>query len=224
MKISELIFKNLAVSVIFFLILFISAGSINYRQGWIYVSINLILLLLTFLNSMHDKELIQERLAPGKGIKRWDKMILGVSSLIYIFMLVIAGLDSGRYNASPSLPWGINIIGIVLMLFGHNIFLTAKKQNKFFSSVVRIQTERGHTVCDTGLYKIVRHPGYFGMMISTIGFPFLLSSLWSVIPVMISILLLIIRTHLEDKTLINELDGYKEYIQKTKYRLIPMIW
>lgn len=224
MKTIQLISKGLAVSLFFFIVLFICAGRINYWQGWLYVLMNLFMTLMTVLASMGNTELINERLKPGEGTKKWDKFLLSISALIYLIMISISGLDSGRFHWSPNLHWGLYIIAIILTLFGHSLFLIAKRQNKFFSSVVRIQTERGHTVCDTGLYKIIRHPGYFGMIISTLGFPFLLGSLWSIIPVILSISILVIRTYLEDKTLINELTGYQEYTRKTPYKLIPKIW
>jgi protein-S-isoprenylcysteine O-methyltransferase Ste14 len=224
MKTIQIILKTLAVSLFFFLALFISAGSINYWQGWLYVSMNFLMTLMTVIESMGNPELMNERTKPGKGIKKWDKLILSISAPVYLIMLIVSGLDSGRFHWSPSLHWSLYILAIMLTLFGHSIFLIAKRQNKFFSTVVRIQTERGHTVCDTGLYKIIRHPGYFGMIISTSGFPLLLGSLWSIIPVVISILLLLIRTRLEDSTLIIELTGYREYTQKTTYRLIPKVW
>jgi protein-S-isoprenylcysteine O-methyltransferase Ste14 len=149
---------------------------------------------------------------------------LSTSAPVYLIMIIVSGLDSGRFHWSPNLHWSLYILAIIITLFGHLIFLIAKRQNKFFSTVVRIQTERGHTVCDTGLYKIIRHPGYFGMIISTLGFPLLLGSIWSIIPVILSISIFVIRTYLEDKTLINELKGYKEYSFKTRYKLIPKVW
>ena len=111
-----------------------------------------------------------------------------------------------------------------MTLIGQILFLTARSQNKFFSSVVRIQKKRGHVVCDTGLYKMVRHPGYLGMMISLMGIPLITTSVWSIYPTIIAIILLLIRTTFEDKTLISELDGYSEYTLKTRKKLIPLIW
>ena len=224
MKTIQLISKGLAVSLFFFIVLFICAGRINYWQGWLYVSMNLFMTLMTAIASIGNTELTKERLRPGEGTKKWDKLLLGISALIYLIMLIVSGLDSGRFHWSPNLPWSLYILAIILTLSGHSFFLIAKRQNKFFSSVVRIQTERGHTVCDTGLYKMIRHPGYFGMIISTLGFPLLLGSLWSIIPVILSISVLVIRTYLEDKTLNNELTGYKEYSDKIRYKLIPKIW
>jgi protein-S-isoprenylcysteine O-methyltransferase Ste14 len=115
-------------------------------------------------------------------------------------------------------------MGIVLTITGQLLFLIAQKQNKFFSSTLRIQTDRGHAVCDTGLYNFVRHPAYLGSFIQAIGFPLFFGSLWSIIPIGISIILLITRTYLEDKTLKQELNGYSDYVQKTNYKLIPYVW
>jgi len=141
-----------------------------------------------------------------------------------LIIIIIAGLDSGRFLWTANFSWIISISGVVVMIIGQVVFLTARSQNCFFSSVVRIQRERGHVVCDTGLYKTVRHPGYLGMILSLVGIPFITTSMWSIIPTLIAIMLLLIRTSLEDKTLKSELDGYMEYSNKTRYKLIPLIW
>jgi len=153
-----------------------------------------------------------------------DKTILGLSFLIAISMYIIAGLDSGRYHWSPNFHWSICLLGTNLTILGQLLFLIVQKQNKFFSSAVRIQTNREHIVCETGLYKIIRHPAYFGSIIQLLGFPLLFGSLWSIIPICLSIILLITRTNLEDKTLKNELKGYLEYSNKTRYKIIPFVW
>lgn len=171
-----------------------------------------------------DSELSVERAKPGEGTKKWDKTILGLSFLVTISMYIIAGLDSGRFNWSPDFHWSIYVLGIILTATGQLLFLIAQKQNKYFSSTVRIQTDREHTVCETGLYKIVRHPAYLGSIIQSLGFPMLFGSLWSIIPISFLIILLIIRTALEDKTLRNELKGYAEYCNKTGYKIIPYVW
>jgi protein-S-isoprenylcysteine O-methyltransferase Ste14 len=224
MKKLQLLLKSVSVAFLFFIILLISAGRLDYWQGWLYISMNIIMNLMTFFAARSNPDLINERLKPGEGTKNWDKIILGISSLVYIAMLVVAGLDSGRYGWSPQFHIPVYFTGIVLTLTGHTIFLVARSQNKFFSSVVRIQTDRGHIVCDTGLYRIIRHPGYLGMLVATAGFPFLLGSVWSLVPVLVSIVLLLTRTALEDKTLYEELEGYKDYSLKTRHRIIPGIW
>jgi protein-S-isoprenylcysteine O-methyltransferase Ste14 len=223
MKTSYLV-KQISGTFIFFSIIFISAGRIDYWQGLIYVLIGLIMFLLSYTVLRIDSDLLKERSKPGEGTKNWDKKILGLSFLVTISMFITAGLDSGRYHWSPDFHWSICLLGIILTISGQLLFLIAQKQNKFFSSTVRIQTNREHTVCESGLYKIVRHPAYMGSVIQALGFPLLFGSLWSIIPICFSIILLITRTNLEDKTLKNELKGYSEYTNKTRYKIFPYIW
>jgi protein-S-isoprenylcysteine O-methyltransferase Ste14 len=223
MKTSYLI-KHFFGTFIFFAVIFVSAGRIDYPQGLIYVSLGLIMAMLNYTVLRIDPELLKERSKPGDGTKKWDKTILGLSFLVTISMYIIAGLDSGRFHWSPEFHWSICLPGIILTASGQLLFLIAQKQNRFFSSTVRIQTDREHVVCDTGLYKTVRHPAYLGSIIQAAGFPLLFGSLWSIIPVSVLITLFIIRTALEDRTLRNELKGYPEYSDKTRYKIIPFIW
>ncbi len=216
--------KHLVGTLVFFAILFISAGRIDYWQGLIYVLIGLIMFLLNYTVLRIDSGLLNERSKPGAGTKKWDKTILGLSFLATISMYMIAGLDSGRYHWSPGFHWSLCLLGILLTISGQLLFLIAQKQNKFFSSTVRIQTDREHTVCETGLYKVVRHPAYLGSVIQTLGFPLFFGSLWSLIPVCLSVILFITRTSLEDKTLKAELPGYPDYSGKTRYKIIPYVW
>jgi protein-S-isoprenylcysteine O-methyltransferase Ste14 len=218
------ILKHFIGTFIFFLILFFSAGKIDYWQGLIYVIIGLIMSTLNYTVLKPDSDLLTERAKPGEGSKKWDKILLGLSFLITITMFTLAGLDSGRYHWSPNFHWSLSLIGIFLTASGQLLFLLAQKQNKFFSSTVRIQTDRDHTVCDTGLYKIVRHPAYLGSIIQLLGFPLLFGSLWSILPVGLLIVLHVTRTYLEDKTLKEELSGYPEYSLNTRYKIIPYVW
>ena len=221
---AKYLIKTVITSLIFPVILFLSAWKVDYFQGYVFLLTNLFTALMNFWTIRNDTELMNERSKVGKDSKSWDKLILGLSGVTYLISVVIAGLDSGRFQWSPDFHWSIYLIGVVLMIIGQVIFLTARKENKYFSSVVRIQTDRGHTVCDTGIYKFVRHPGYFGMTISLAALPLLTGSIWSAIPIIIAIILLFIRTYLEDETLKKELTGYSDYAQKTRQRLIPKIW
>jgi protein-S-isoprenylcysteine O-methyltransferase Ste14 len=218
------ILKHFIGTFIFFLILFLSAGRIDYWQGLIYMIIGLIMGTLNYTLLKPDSELLDERSKPGEGSKKWDKILLGLSFFLTVALYIIAGLDSGRYHWSPDFHWSLSLIGILLTASGQLLFLLAQKQNKFFSSTVRIQTDREHTVCETGPYKIVRHPAYLGSIIQSIGFPLLFGSLWSILPGGLLIILHITRTHWEDKTLIKELRGYPEYTLKTPYKILPFIW
>jgi len=223
MKTNYLI-KHVTGTLLFFSILFISAGRIYYWQGLVYLMIGLVMVLLNYTVLRIDAELLKERSKPGEGTKNWDKAILGLSFLMTISMYITAGLDSGRYHWSPDFHWSLYLLGIILTIAGQLLFLIAQKQNKFFSSTVRIQTNREHVVCETGLYKIVRHPAYLGSIIQALGFPILFGSLWSIIPIGLLIILFITRTYLEDQTLKNELKGYPEYADKTRYKIIPYVW
>jgi protein-S-isoprenylcysteine O-methyltransferase Ste14 len=218
------IVKHFIGTFVFFAIIFISAGRINYWQGLVYVAIGLIMAVLNYTVLRIDPQLQEERSKPGEGTKSWDKAILGLSFLVTVSMYCIAGLDSGRFHWSPDFHPGLALTGILLTATGQLLFLIAQKQNRFFSSTVRIQTNRNHVVCDTGLYKFVRHPAYLGSIIQSLGFPLLFGSIWSLIPAGLSIILLLTRTCLEDKTLNSELKGYPEYSGKTRYRIIPYIW
>jgi protein-S-isoprenylcysteine O-methyltransferase Ste14 len=221
---SSLFVKQALGTLLFFSVIFLCAGRLDYWQGLLYVATGLIMLALNYTALRPDDELLKERTKPGEGAKKWDKIILGLSFLATIGMYCTAGFDSGRYLWSPQFHWSLYLSGILLTVAGQLLFLIAQKQNRFFSSTVRIQTERGHTVCDTGLYSIVRHPAYMGSFIQALGFPLLFGSLWSIIPTVVSIIILVTRTYLEDNTLQQELLGYAEYAQKTRYKLLPYLW
>ncbi len=224
METKKILIKGLIFNFIFSAILFVSAGRIDYIQGWVFLFANILATIMNFLSIPPNSDLINERSKLGEGIKSWDKLLLGLSAITYLLIIIIAGLDSGRFFWTKNFNWMIAVSGIAIMVIGQILFLTARKQNNFFSSVVRIQKDRGHFVCDTGLYKIVRHPGYLGMIFSLMGIPLITTSMWSIIPALIAIMLLLIRTFLEDKTLKLELEGYIEYSKKTRYKLIPFIW
>lgn len=217
-------FKTLSTSLVFSAILFVSAGSFFYFNGYLFLSTNLMTGLMNFWSIRSNTELLEERSRIQTDAKDWDKKLLAVSALVYLINVVVAGLDSGRFHWSRSIPLTVMILGVIMTLVGQIFFLVARRENKFFSSIVRIQSERGHSVCNTGIYTYVRHPGYLGMIISLCGFPMLTASYWSILPTALAVVLLIIRTKMEDTTLQLELKGYKAYAHATRYKLIPKIW
>ena len=109
-------------------------------------------------------------------------------------------------------------------MLGYTFAGWALVENRFFSSVVRIQTDRGHMVCDSGPYRIVRHPGYAGTIVALPGIVLALGSVWTIIPVMVALIIAVIRTTLEDKTLQDELPAYQNYVRRVHYRLIPGVF
>ena len=218
----KLIFKSIFFFALIIAITFIGAGRIDYWQGWIYNGLNIIFLLLSYF--LLPRELIEERLKPKEGMKKWDKICSIVSAPVSFAILIISILDGGRFDWEPRIPILVVIIGVVVYTIGQIIVLWAKKVNKFFSTVVRIQKDRGQTVCKDGPYRFVRHPGYLGGLLYIIVTPFVLSSFWGLIPAVIAVVLLFIRTYLEDKTLQRELKGYADYTNEVRYRLLPRIW
>lgn len=218
----KLIFKSIFFFALIIAITFIGAGRIDYWQGWIYNGLNIIFLLLSYF--LLSRELIEERLKPKEGMKKWDKIYYIVSIPVYFAILIISILDGGRFDWEPRIPILVVIIGVVVYTIGQIIVLWAKKVNKFFSTVVRIQKDRGQTVCKDGPYRFVRHPGYLGGLLYIIVTPIVLSSFWGLIPAVIAVVLLFIRTYLEDKTLQRELEGYTDYTNEARYRLLPGIW
>lgn len=218
----KLLLKSISFMVLMIIITFTVAGRIDYWQGWVYNGLNIVFLLVSYF--LLPAELIKERLKPEEGMKKWDKIYYVVSTPIFFAILIISVLDGGRFGWKPLIPILIIILGILVYSIGQIIILWAKKVNTYFSSVVRIQKDRKQTVCKEGPYGFVRHPGYLGGLLYTIATPFVLGSFWGLIPALLAIILLFIRTYLEDQTLQNELEGYIDYANEVRYKLLPGIW
>jgi protein-S-isoprenylcysteine O-methyltransferase Ste14 len=219
----QMILRALAAPLLMIGLLFFVAGRWNYWQAWVYTTLNMIILILMGTLLTKNTELVEERLNPKEGMKGWDKFYFAVTTPLYVIALVIGGLDA-RFGWTTNLPLTIYWASVLLYLLGRAIFLWARYTNNYFSSVVRIQTDRGQTVCKQGPYHYVRHPGYVGGFLFTITLGLLLGSWWASIPQVIAALMIIWRTAREDKTLQAELPGYAEFTQETKYRLVPGIW
>ena len=198
----------------------------GWWQAWAYAVASILSFVISRLivNRVHP-DLIKERgrFMQAKDTKPWDKLLAPLLGLGSILILVVAGLDK-YYAWSPASSLISNLVALFGIVLGYGFSSWALVENRFFSGTVRIQTERGHHVITTGPYRIVRHPGYAGGLLGYIFIPLLLNSLWAFIPAVLLAIVMIIRTALEDKTLQAELPGYKEFVQKTKYRLLPGIW
>ena len=208
-------------------LLFISAGHINIFRGWCYVVISFIGLFGGIaVVSKFDPELVNQRglWKKKKDTKGWDKIIIRIYVIVGFWVPpVIAGLDVGRFQWS-NLGIHFGIAGGVLFIIGSVLIHWAMLVNRHFEGSVRIQRDRGHIVITRGPYRIVRHPGYVGAMLWGIATPLIIGSVYGLIPGGIGIILLIIRTSLEDKLLRRELSGYVEYTQRVRYRLVPGLW
>jgi protein-S-isoprenylcysteine O-methyltransferase Ste14 len=220
----RLVLKSFSIFLVFIAVTFLSAGRLDYWEGWIFNGLNIFFLLLTYAVLMDRKDLIKERLKPGEGMKQWDRIYYTISTPLFFVMFILSILDATRFFWKPTVPFFIVVLGIILYCLGQIIVLWAKRANRFFSSVVRIQTDRKQEVCTTGPYRFVRHPGYLGGIIFSMGTPLMLGSFWGLIPTLLAIILVFGRTYLEDTTLKNELPGYRDYTLKVKYRIIPFLW
>ena len=209
------------------LILFACGGDLGWGQAWLFSA----LIFAVGIGSRAWAErrhpgLLAERAKFDKsvGIKPWDKVLAPLMAISISFPLVIvAGLDH-RFGWSPAFPTWVNIFGFLLIAAGYILASWALAENRFFSGVVRIQTDRGHVVCDSGPYRWVRHPGYAGNILPLIGIVLALSSLWTILPAAFALGITVARTTLEDRTLQHELPGYSEYARRVRYRLLPGIY
>ena len=213
----------LAISILVLLLLLL-AGRIDYWQAWLFGSVNLIIIVLLFAVFSDKIGIIRERMRPGSGTKWWDKLFWMIYGPMNLAIIVVAGLDAGRFNWSPDFSGYIYFFAYLIYLSANTIHLSAILVNEFYTSTVRLQDERGQVVIRSGPYRYVRHPGYSGIVLMLFCIALVLGSLWALIPFTIVFALLVIRTLLEDKTLITELPGYAEYARETRFRLIPGIW
>ena len=202
-------------------ILFISSGRLNWIWAWAYLGAGLGILFVNVL--ILPPELIAERGQPGDNVKRWDRVLATLTGLPTLGVPIVSGLDD-RFGWSPQLGPAIHLIGLTFFVLGQGLFSWAMASNQYFSTAVRIQTDRGHTVATAGPYRYVRHPGYVGFIVSFLGTSLALGSLWAIIPAGLIACLLVVRTALEDRTLQDELPDYKDYAQRVRYRLLPGIW
>lgn len=203
---------------------FLAAGRVDYVNGWLFMALNLLGLAASWPQLRRQRELMQERMRPGPNAKIWDKVIVTALTALSVATLLVAGFDAGRFHWLPPVP-GLGVaVGAALYALGMVLGAWARAKNPFFSSVVRIQEDRGHVVCRAGPYRAIRHPGYAGGLLAFGGLPFLLGSFVAVVPAVAIGLLLILRTALEDATLRRELSGYADYARAVRYRLLPGVW
>jgi protein-S-isoprenylcysteine O-methyltransferase Ste14 len=207
--------------VITAIILFVSAGRIDWIYAWAYIAASVLVILINSL--IFSPELISERGRKKENTEKWDKIVSGLIIIPWLLLYVTAGLDI-RFNWSPEFALWPHITGLIIFISGNAFVSWAMISNAYFSTTVRIQYDRGHTVSKGGPYRYIRHPGYLGMIIYHLSSPIILGSLWALIPAVLTAILFIIRTAFEDNTLRNKLEGYQDFAKKVKYRLMPGVW
>ncbi len=205
-------------------VIFVPAGTLEWTEAWIFLVFYLIsVIVLLFWMKRHSPGLLRERMSRKKDAKSWDKKFMWAYLTALIPLAALPGLDAVRFQWS-SVPLIVKIGAFIGFFPAMGVIFWAAKENAYLSDVVRIQEDRGHKVCTTGPYRYIRHPMYAGVILIMVCFPLFMGSLFSLIPAFIIAILFFLRTALEDKTLQEELPGYKEYTQKVSYRLIPGIW
>jgi protein-S-isoprenylcysteine O-methyltransferase Ste14 len=205
--------------------LFWSAGRLGWWQAWAAMGVMLVWIVATAAVILRTNPgLLAERLGPRKGAKRWDTAILSIAGLTQLARYIVAGLDQRYEWTAGSISLPAQLAALAVCFLGYALVVWATASNTFFSQIVRIQSERGHTVVSGGPYRYVRHPAYIGAILYELALPILLSS-WPALWISaVNILLFILRTALEDRTLQADLDGYAAYARQVRCRLLPGVW
>jgi len=219
--------RFLFLGVFMFVVLFWAAGRLDWWEGWAYIVTSLLSLIVGrfYLIYTAPDQIVERMEAPKKeNVKPWERILVPIIAMLGpMAAWIVAGLDV-RYGWSPDLPLYIQIIALAVLFSGSMFSNWSMVVNRFYSSHVRIQTDRGHSVISSGPYSVMRHPGYAGDILAWIAVPFFFSSYWVAIPCITVIVAYIVRITLEDRTLQEELPGYKEYASRVRYRLLPGLW
>jgi protein-S-isoprenylcysteine O-methyltransferase Ste14 len=198
----------------------------DWWEAWAYGLICIIGFAISrLLVARRHPDLIAERarMLQHEDAASWDKTLAPLLGIASLLIPVIAGLDA-LYGWSPAFGLPINILALIFILASFVLSSYALIENRFFSGMVRIQTDRDHQVVSSGPYRWVRHPGYVGGLLTYLATPFFLDSRWAILAASFTLIVLVIRTRLEDKTLQEQLPGYREYAQRVRYRLLPGVW
>jgi protein-S-isoprenylcysteine O-methyltransferase Ste14 len=202
---------------------FAVAGRVSWVAGWAHLGAVVAgLLAHGAWVARRNPELRRHRRSVGPGTKRWDLVWNLLHWPLMASIALAAGLEARR-GPSP-LPPALFGAGLLLLGAGMAVNAWAMAVNPFFEGTVRVQAERGHRVVDAGPYRLVRHPGYLGLVLWALGSPFLLLSVWALAPAVLAAAWVVLRTALEDATLRRELDGYSDYARRVRFRLVPGLW
>ena len=215
---------SLAGLILLAVAVFLAAGRIDFWQGWTFIGLTLATSVATLLSMRRHPGLAAERIRPGRGMKWWDKGYFLLSTPLWFASVVIACLDSGRGHWGGDPAPAVYVAALAAFAAGQGFYLWAKAVNPFFSSVARIQTDRGQTVCREGPYRFCRHPGYLGGALFGLATPIVLGSYWALLPQAGAVALLVARTALEDRMLKRDLLWYAEYARGVRFRLLPGLW
>ena len=222
----KFIFRTAFSVLLIAAVLFGAAGTLRWPAAWVYLLFTAALSFGGgFWLARRDPGLLKERLGSlfQRDQKSWDKLWMVPMLVVWLGGLVLIGLDAGRFHWSH-VPLLMQVVGLVLLCLGSYLVMLTFKANSYAAPVVKIQKERGHQVVSTGPYAYVRHPMYSGALLFFAGAPLLLGSWWGLAAGALLLVVIGIRAVLEERTLKAELDGYADYANRVRYRLIPLLW
>jgi len=200
------------------------AGRVTWWQGWaLLFTVVIYLSVLVWHLSKLNPDLVRERNRPADKAEAWDRVVMGIYSVVLAVLLIVSALDGGRYRWS-AVPLGVQMMGWILLVVSGVMVWHVMMTNAYLSSWARLQEDRGQVVIQEGAYRHIRHPMYLGIIAGYLGIPLLLSSWWAMIPSAVIAGLFVYRTYREDQMLLRGLAGYAEYAERVRYRLLPGIW
>jgi protein-S-isoprenylcysteine O-methyltransferase Ste14 len=211
--------------LLFMALFFLSAGRVDLPRAWFFFGLYILSLLFNMVILLRfNPEVVRARSEMKWGeMKWWDKLFAVLYFVLIFLMFIVCGLDVGRLHLS-STGMGFLAVGIIIFVVGWVFVVWAMAENKFFETASRVQMERNHRVVSTGPYAVIRHPGYAGMILFYGCAPFIIGSLYGLVPAVLLAFAFVFRTYFEDRMLYEELSGYKEYTKKVRYRLVPFVW
>lgn len=222
---------RVVLQMLFFLIIWPLIPLLISRQwdwwaAWIYFIVNILGFAISrLLAAQRNPDIIAERAhsLEHEDTQPWDKKLLGWMSLFAFLALVVIGLDK-LLRWPPDFSLAVELAALFFIVAGYALGSYALIENRFFSGVVRLQSERGQQVVSSGPYRCMRHPGYAGALLTYLATPFFLDSAWALLPTLAAAVVMVVRTSKEDQFLQAELEGYREYAGQVRYRLLPGVW
>jgi protein-S-isoprenylcysteine O-methyltransferase Ste14 len=209
---------------VFALLWFGIAGRLTWWQGWAFlVTFITYVTILVWRLSRLNPELLRERNQPASKAEPWDRVVMGIYTVMLMILLVVTAFDGGRYRWS-FVPLGIQLTGWCLLVMAALMIWHVMMTNAYLSSWARLQKDRGQVVIQEGAYRRIRHPMYLGIIVAFLGIPLAVSSWWAIVPSILIVGLFAYRTYREDLMLLRGLEGYAAYAQKVRYRLLPGVW
>lgn len=221
--VSRVVIQLLVTFLVIIVLLFVPAGTLDWPQAWWLTVVLLGSMVMAIVYVMRvNPDVIAARQKFGEGTKGWDLFIVTLAIVGIVAVLPAAGFEV-RFGGG-ALPLPVILLGYVIYCAGFIVMTWAQGHNRHFEPTVRIQSDRDHSVVDTGPYAHVRHPGYISGSLFTLGMALALGSAWAVVPAVFTVMVLLVRTILEDRTLREELPGYADYARRVRYRWLPGIW